>query len=1061
MKLLRSPVGLFRLVPMCVCVLLASSMGLSAQPLKRQLPQPDPRAAVSAPKVEAPKEITEMITIPGPLRSFRRMAGLSQFATAAEIMPLLAHQVVVDGYQQNTPTEYLLLLQRYLVQAKQLQALAGPTHTIRVEKCEDTPALFLILGYQLRHGCTADIVLEAVNTDRAFLTVDSGFPLNDLEEALQKGVPFVYEYAPSSVPIMFHESDWIKLSSLQRQHFSSTLDALLGDTSIARLYSALGKTDIETRNYLQRSLGLPALLTVAPVLNFYGSRFSVRSGHVLVPGGINAESAWKSLVGVSPASPAAFAVRLFSKDDGWQAAYFDFLSRIDATQQHHLLSNGRLERNYTAFRTADLKNGAAHGVYPHGSNLLVLYTRLQWEPNGDPHIPGGLEVWKELLSQSPYDKVLRKWVGRGHGLDQPDQLLEVMSALSRSEEDKSLFNLYLSLSELDRRRTAQRPLAPSTVKFLAAAYSKFDDWYPVFSEFPDLNDEAITRFIKVAEAVEQTKNMTLRANALGAFQANVGLWQILARQQQIPAAAMTESWLAMIQPFEKITTSLQLFDSARSSLGVILRAATPKPNDVSGDIIELLAGPPQESPDGVRVHTEVAGRMHAVLEDQRLVSLPTLFALSDGLAKMEQTGEKGSDELIALAGELREFELPRPIFTRGEKIAYAPGVYTSRHAELQIQTDLAKVIKGPSTRAQLEAARGQLAPFLRDTLVGLNYAFYEPPGAQILHINPLFVRAHDFLSISVIGSAGIWQKPELIGAGISAGGGAYLMGSLVALPYSLATAEGDFLVPRNVQALMWVELVPNLIQEAVVPRWWDVSPNELHAVSLYQRSGEEILRSAVDNATARERVMAILADRLDPKRLEEMRRNLAARAEADTLLQCITPSESLYLTKEYRRMYPDEATSAGSASQELAALAARSPKDADIERISCDFGVSHPTLAQTNSRELLNLQPFPLSGGMTSRLFGESLESSNLYWARLADELGYSPVMLNRLVPELTRHMVDEIFATNIEDWPALQRAMRSTGDDFRSNRIPPLHRSDSAAAGQQTGKSTDREGSR
>ena len=30
---------------------------------------------------------------------------------------------------------------------------------------------------------------------------------------------------------------------------------------------------------------------------------------------------------------------------------------------------------------------------------------------------------------------------------------------------------------------------------------------------------------------------------------------------------------------------------------------------------------------------------------------------------------------------------------------------------------------------ELADARGQLAPFLRDTLVGLNYAYYEPPAA--------------------------------------------------------------------------------------------------------------------------------------------------------------------------------------------------------------------------------------------------------------------------------------------------------------------------------------------
>ena len=50
--------------------------------------------------------------------------------------------------------------------------------------------------------------------------------------------------------------------------------------------------------------------------------------------------------------------------------------------------------------------------------------------------------------------------------------------------------------------------------------------------------------------------------------------------------------------------------------------------------------------------------------------------------------------------------------------------------------------------------------------------------------------------------------------------------------------------------------------------------------------------------------------------------------------------------------------------------------------------------------------------------------------------MGYPPVMLNILVPELTRQMVANIFATNIDDWPALLRAMKQTGEEFRQGRI-------------------------
>ena len=82
------------------------------------------------------------------------------------------------------------------------------------------------------------------------------------------------------------------------------------------------------------------------------------------------------------------------------------------------------------------------------------------------------------------------------------------------------------------------------------------------------------------------------------------------------------------------------------------------------------------------------------------------------------------------------------------------------------------------------------------------------------------------------------------------------------------------------------------------------------------------------------------------------------------------------------------------------------------------------------------MKPMSAFGGNASRLLAESWESNNLYWARLADEMGYSPVMLNVLVPTLTRHMVSNIFASNIDDWPALLRAMEVTGDEFRHGKI-------------------------
>ena len=193
-----------------------------------------------------------------------------------------------------------------------------------------------------------------------------------------------------------------------------------------------------------------------------------------------------------------------------------------------------------------------------------------------------------------------------------------------------------------------------------------------------------------------------------------------------------------------------------------------------------------------------------------------------------------------------------------------------------MHVDLTKVIKTPGSRPQLEAARGQLTPFLRDSLVGLNYAYYEPPGAQLLHNNPLFVRSHDFSGETIMGVTQLWQASELFNQGSPAGGGAYLVGSLAELPYVLATTEEDFIAPKNVQALIWKEVTADLLVSATLPRWWNVSSNELHAVALYQRSGEELVTAAAANPELRGKVTGILSERLPPQRLGQLEQALAA-----------------------------------------------------------------------------------------------------------------------------------------------------------------------------------------
>jgi hypothetical protein len=98
MKLAGYLLGLF----LVVC-LGASSFASGPVPL-----QPTAAAVPGSDNPPAPLASAE-IAIPGPLRSFLRMAGISQQTSPDEVLPLLAQMVTTRGYARGAPTEFLIL----------------------------------------------------------------------------------------------------------------------------------------------------------------------------------------------------------------------------------------------------------------------------------------------------------------------------------------------------------------------------------------------------------------------------------------------------------------------------------------------------------------------------------------------------------------------------------------------------------------------------------------------------------------------------------------------------------------------------------------------------------------------------------------------------------------------------------------------------------------------------------------------------------------------------------------------------------------------------------------
>jgi hypothetical protein len=976
-----------------------------------------------------------IIAIPGPLRSFSRMAALAPETNPEDVLPALARNVVTNGYQASgsndvlEQTEYLKLVIRYLSQAREIEKLADSSGMLKIETCDSTQTgeLLRVLGYRMRGGCGSEVVLETLNATRAFLTIDSGFPLAELEQDLRTNRPFVYDFKPTQIPILYTQDYW--LSSKDRQD-AEFIDSFLGDPSLCRLYLALSKLDPTASEELRKGATVQRIRAYAHVLDFYGGMFQVRNGRAVVPGGVRSERTWAELVGASPDKPGPFFERLIIRDDGWLASYFDALSRIsnnaaNGPVQNYLTDPDRLKRFYAAIRGKVTSPGPARPVFRSNTDMMLLTARLRLDANGKPHIPGSLEVWRTLFIEHPsgsgkYDSKLSK---EAVAWKDPDDVIEALFGMCRKAVENEPLKIFMALSDVDRHR--QTPLDAKTADRMAREFRSFGAQYPIFAEVSEVSNGSINQFIDTATAVDQIHDFALRSDAAGTLQSLVGLWQIFCRQGSIAPAEQDRALVAILTPFNKVKNEGDVFAGGRQGIQRLLTATNSTAGGSAQDrMLDLLAG--TSEPDTSDAHNQLVEDMIRIFEAQRLISLSSIFDLVDQLESVAK-GEKANSAFITkTAARISEIQIPRNSLTGPERNALSFGYWPERHIEAERKLTLRAFIdRAGSDPKKLDEIRTLMAPFLRDTLMGLNYVHYAPPGAQVLYTNPLFVRSHDFVGVQ--GGNSTWKDTEVLGSGWPSSAGGKLVGSLVSLPYALAEAEQNFLIPSREQALIWGDLVPQLLLTATIPRWWNVTPGQLHWVALHMDYAETMLAEAAVNADRRQTVLEALGQYAMPARVAHVR-ELLERAQVNAALDSVMPSEMFAIAKDVLAV--DQANAPLAA--EIRREAAESPKQLNYETVSRVFGTPKPTLANSYSPELLGLRTFPTLMGYSSRILAESWESNLLYYAALADQLYLSPAELNVLVPDWTRQTVERIFATNLEDWPALLRSLRLVGDEAR-----------------------------
>ncbi len=1006
---------------------------------------PSGASAVSPPKLFKGTAASHVV-VPGTLNSFLRMAALSTDARLEDLFPALAQNIVTGGYRATggpagmEPTEFLKLIMQYLSQARELDQFAGPDNSIDVPACEsaETAQLLKILGFRLRGECGAAAVLETVNPTRAFLSIDSAFPLADLEAAYQADKAFHLDYRATQLPILFDRDYWIGGAKKTEGDF---LDIFLGDPGLARLYVALSRIHRPTAEALKAASPVERLKDYANVLDFFGTMLEIRDGRAMVPGGDASRAAWEKLTGQSVGNGGKFFQQLIELDDGWLAAYFDALSRVEGPALTYLADPQRLQRFYAAVRGKVTSPGPARPIFRANAELLLLTTRLHFNNDGSPYLPGGIEPWKNLFIKHPHGKYDGKLTKSANTWASSDDVIEAMFALCRKAIENEPLKIFLAVSDIDRNRS--KPLAAATVERLILSFPRHGEQFALYNDSRDISDEAIMAHLNVMPRLDKLNNYVRRADATGTFQALIGLWQVLRRNGSIPALAAESSLQALLAPFEQIGNQQAVFEAGRNGVLALLKAAGHESPEAPQEVlIELLAGEPGPGEDVV--HQQIVDRMSRLFNLQRLIPIKTIFDLADHLERVSRGEAFNVAMANRLAANISEIRLPRSTLSSAESNAFAQGHWVERHIRDQRTMNLRRAVdRAQGKPDELLQIRGDLAPMLRDSLVGLVYVFYSPPGAELIQANPLFVRSHDFLGPEARRG---WSRARTQGFGWPNSAGGRIVGSLMTLPYGLASAEQNFMVPTERQALIWQDLAPQMMLGATVPRWWEVSPNQLQFVGLHLRLGKSLLvQSALDPAIAGE-VMRHLGQRVEPGRLWKAQDALKNGAISDGV-SMITAAELFDLTKRMRGSNRDLLVKVGDPYiTSIEKLASDDPSKYSYATMGSLFGMPHPRLARSYKLELINLPLFPTMMGYSSRILSESWESNNLYWAALADELHIAPAQLNLLIPEWTQRSLERIFATNLDDWPALWRSLRLIGDEVREQSRPRLDQEVKAA---------------
>lgn len=162
-----------------------------------------------------------------------------------------------------------------------------------------------------------------------------GFDVADAVTRLNKGDAVVFAVPEVRLPWALSPATWSQ-HVFERPVPARALFAEVLRTPNALLFwHGLLALDDSTRRFLEASPDLVKTLShdAAPIFAAYSGTVAVRDGRVQVAGGDAVRALWEALVDEPVTAPDRFVRRLFTRDGGRLAVFFDLVQRLPAPQQ--------------------------------------------------------------------------------------------------------------------------------------------------------------------------------------------------------------------------------------------------------------------------------------------------------------------------------------------------------------------------------------------------------------------------------------------------------------------------------------------------------------------------------------------------------------------------------------------------------------------------------------------------------------------------------------------------------------------------------------------------------